>query len=172
MQAVKEDLESNEPATSVYMDSLIKETTRYYVSINDLRLVRRAEPIKQRPELPTIPKGSIVSISPYLTHHNPSTWVLPDVWYPERWQQDPDLDKKVNSDNELCYMPFGAGTHRCPGEKMAIRAARVAVAAIIQNADISWGRGGSSQNTTRLDFSKVGSPWMKGDVRLKFTKTE
>lgn len=152
------------------MDSFIKETTRYYVSINDLRLVRRAEPIKERPDIPTIPKGSIVSISPYLTHHDPSTWLLADTWYPERWQNDPDLDKKVNSGNELCYMPFGAGTHRCPGEKMAIRVTSVAVATIIQHAKIDWGRGGSSQNTTGLDFSKVGSPWMKGDVWLSFTK--
>lgn len=164
------DLETHDAVSSPIMDSLIKETTRFYVSINDLRLVRRPEPIKQRPDIPVLPKGSVVSISPYLTHHDPGTWLLADTWYPERWQQEPDLDKKVNSGGELCYMPFGAGTHRCPGEKMAIRVTSVAVATIMQNAKIDWGKGGREQNTTRLDFSKVGSPWLKGDVRLKFRR--
>lgn len=116
----------------------------------------------------TIPEGTIVSISPYLTHHDPATWDNADTYLPERWLADPDLAKKMNEGGQLRYIPFGAGSHRCPGEKMAILIAKIAVARIVQSCDLAWGEGSSENTLGGLDFSKVGSPWLKGDVQVRF----
>lgn len=116
----------------------------------------------------TIPEGSIVSISPYLTHHDPATWERPDEYLPERWLQDTNLAKKLNDGGQLRYIPFGAGSHRCPGEKMAILISKTVVSSIVSNCEISWGEGSSEGTLGGLDFSKVGSPWLKGDVQVRF----
>lgn len=116
----------------------------------------------------TIPEGTIVSISPYLTHHDPAAWERPDEYLPERWLADANLAKKMNDSGQLRYIPFGAGSHRCPGEKMAILISKTVVSSIVSNCGISWGEGSSEQTLGGLDFSKVGSPWLKGDVQVRF----
>jgi sterol 14-demethylase len=49
---------------------------------------------------------------------------------------------------------------------MATMLAKTVVATMVQNAELEWGTGGAAQDTTSLDFSKVGSPWLKGDVHV------
>ena len=142
----------------------MKETGRHYSGVSMLRRVRRE---KSDAGL-SIPKGSIVSISPYLTHHDPETWDRPDEWYPERWINDEYLLRRLN-DQQIRYMPFGAGSHKCPGEKMAILIASRVIATIVRKTEINWGQAGSEQVTIDLDFSKIGSPWLKGDAMVKFS---
>ena len=117
----------------------------------------------------TIPHASVVSISPYLTHHDPDIYPNPDQWQPERWLEEPDLAKRVNSMGRLGYMPFGAGVHRCPGEKLAGIIAATVVGILAQDYDVTWGPKGE-QETTNLDFSKIGSPWLKEDVSVTIKK--
>jgi sterol 14-demethylase len=108
----------------------------------------------------------VVSISPYLTHHDPEVWAHADTYRPERWIEQPDLAQKMNDGTQLRYIPFGGGRHRCPGEKMATLLSKTVVSAIVQQCDLRWGAGGELQDTAALDFSKVGSPWLKGDVQV------
>ena len=117
----------------------------------------------------TIPHGSVVSISSYLTHHDPAVYSNADQWRPERWLEEPDLAKRVNSEGRLAYMPFGAGVHRCPGEKLAGLIAATVVGTLVQKYDISWGKKGEAEMTD-LDFSKIGSPWLKGDASVAIRK--
>ena len=119
-----------------------------------------------------IPQGSVVSISPYLTHRDPDIWSHVDEWYPERWLENPDLAKQVNSDGKLAYMPFGAGSHRCPGEKLAGMIAATVVGTLFQSYDVTFGKGGEKQNLSELDFSKIGSPWLKGDASVRVQKRD
>ena len=173
MQTLREELaKSDEPLQSQYLDALIKETGRHYSSIADLRLSRQRVQLRHFPDTPPIPAGAVVSISPYLTHHDPATWLLPDTWYPERWLEDPNLATRLKSNGEIWYMPFGAGSHRCPGEKLAIRISAVVVKKIAEEARVGWGKGGPvrDQSTGDLDFTKIGSPWLKGDVRVRFER--
>ena len=117
----------------------------------------------------TIPHGSVVSISPYLTHHDPTIYPNADQWYPERWLEEPDLAKRINTAGRVAYMPFGAGVHRCPGEKLAGIIAATIVGTLAQDYDITWGSKGKEE-ITGLDFSKIGSPWLKGDASVTIIK--
>ena len=66
-------------------------------------------------------------------------------------------------------MPFGAGVHRCPGEKLAGIIAATVVGTLVQKYDISWGKKGEAEMTD-LDFSKIGSPWLKRDASVVIRK--
>lgn len=118
----------------------------------------------------TVPKGSVVSISGHLTHRDPSIYPDADEWIPERWVREPDLAKRLNSGDQLAYIPFGAGAHRCPGEKMAGLIAAAVIGTLAQDYDVAWGE--KKADLTRLDFSKVGSPWLKGDACVSVKKRE
>ncbi|GAB1212186.1 hypothetical protein ATERTT37_001316 [Aspergillus terreus] len=173
LQRLREELATHALEQSPFLDALVKETGRHYSGNSDVRWTRKPKTLRTEvasvPGTPiTIPEGTIVSISPYLTHHDPATWDNADTYLPERWLADPDLAKKMNEGGQLRYIPFGAGSHRCPGEKMAILIAKIAVARIVQSCDLAWGEGSSENTLGGLDFSKVGSPWLKGDVQVRF----
>lgn len=112
----------------------------------------------------------MVSISPYLTHRDPDVYHHADEWYPERWLQDPDLPKRLNSAGQLTYVPFGAGVHRCPGEKLAGIIATTILGILVQDYDLGWGKPREEQELTNLDFTKIGSPWLKGDALVTIKK--
>lgn len=133
-----------------------------------LRLARRSTnlPITNV----TVPQGSVVSISPYLTHQDARLYPNADQWNPERWLEEPDLAKRLNSGGQLAYIPFGAGAHRCPGEKLAGLIASTVVGTLAEGYDITWGKGRA--DLTNLDFSKIGSPWLKGDAPVTIRKKE
>lgn len=180
--------ENSTSSESAYLGALLKETGRHYSSIADVRLARRAKTISTQfkqpgsapylkklkvklpsaKKFPEVPTGSVVSISPYLTHHDPQLWAVPDAWYPERWLEDPGLAKRMNNKTSIGYMPFGAGSHHCPGEKMAIMIAQVVISIITKRADVGFADTESAKERKfdALDFTKVGSPWLKGDVRV------
>ncbi|KAK2746040.1 hypothetical protein FQN57_003380 [Myotisia sp. PD_48] len=166
---LRKELEANpNPDESEFLHALMKETTRHYVAFNDLRFARQPKTLTNSSSKKpfTIPAGTMVSISPYITHHDPSLWERPNEYLPERWIADPMLQKKLNEGNHIRYLPFGAGSHRCPGEKMALMMMRTIVAKIVMTCDISWPEGQSNQDTTKLDFGKIGSPWLTGDIRV------
>ncbi|KAL2758014.1 hypothetical protein ACRALDRAFT_2057583 [Sodiomyces alcalophilus JCM 7366] len=156
------------------LQACIKETGRYYAGIKTLRLAKKEIQVPGT-DL-TVPKGAVVSIAPYLTHHDPDNWPSPEVWDYTRWI-DPDTKELVVPDNTkaasgLKYIPFGYGTHRCVGEKMASIIVTGALTTILRDYDIAWATPETpdSVDFTSLDFDKIGTPWLKGDVRVKLTK--
>ncbi|KAI4168695.1 MAG: hypothetical protein LQ343_006199 [Gyalolechia ehrenbergii] len=154
--------------SSPYLQACLKETVRRYSGISMFRHAR------QSTVLPgtniTVPKGSVVSISGYLTHRDPNIYPDADEWTPERWVKKPDLARRLNSGDQLAYIPFGAGAHRCPGEKMAGLIGSAVIGTFAQDYDVEWGK--VKADLTKLDFSKVGSPWLKGDTRVSIKRRE
>jgi cytochrome P450 len=63
----------------------------------------------------TISKGSLVLVSPYVTHRDPRFWADPEQFRPERWQQATVKEAAQN----YTYFPFGGGVRRCIGEGFA-----------------------------------------------------
>ncbi len=57
----------------------------------------------------TIPRGSSIFLSPYITQRNPRWFPEPDVFRPERWMTPADWPK-------FAYFPFGGGAKMCIGE--------------------------------------------------------
>ncbi len=62
----------------------------------------------------TVPKGSIVLMSQWITHRDPRFWREPDAFRPERWSNG-----ETDGQPKFAYFPFGGGTRVCIGEAFA-----------------------------------------------------
>jgi cytochrome P450 len=62
----------------------------------------------------TIPQGSIVLASQWITHHDPRFWREPEAFRPERWSNG-----ETDGHPKFAYFPFGGGTRLCIGEGFA-----------------------------------------------------
>jgi sterol 14-demethylase len=147
--------------------AIVKETGRHYSGVNMLRLAR--QPVKIPGTDITVPKGSVVSISPYMIHHDPATYKDPEVWDPERWLRPGELSEQKGS-GKVTFLQFGAGSHRCPGENMAGLIAREVVSRLVKNYRVEWGSRGPPSDFSKLDFTKIGSPWLKGDASVRIRR--
>lgn len=58
--------------------------------------------------------GSILLVSPWITHRDPRWYDAPDRFMPERWLDD--LESRLP---RCAYMPFSAGPRKCIGEGFA-----------------------------------------------------
>ncbi|RAK74479.1 cytochrome P450 [Aspergillus fijiensis CBS 313.89] len=142
----------------------IKETGRHYSGVHMFRTTHRAVELEGGKYL--VPPNWIVSISPYLTHHDPEIFHTPQEWIPERWLQPDDRMQNLNNPREAAFLQFGAGCHRCPGEALAGIIAQGLLATLVRRYDLFWGKEGPPTDLTALDFSKVGSPWLEGDASI------
>ncbi len=61
-----------------------------------------------------IPKGSLVVVSQYITHHDSNYFAEPEKFLPERWTKE-----FKESLPQFAYFPFGGGARRCIGENFA-----------------------------------------------------
>ena len=59
--------------------------------------------------------GSVVTISPYVTHRNPRLWKDPLRFNPERFTPD-----RIKSRHRFTYLPFGGGPRICIGRGFAM----------------------------------------------------
>ena len=62
-----------------------------------------------------IPRGSLILLSPYVTHHDSRFWDDVTEFIPERW----DVHSVKEASQRYIYFPFGGGTRRCIGERFA-----------------------------------------------------
>ena len=69
--------------------------------------------------------GSVVTISPYVTHRNPRLWKDPLRFDPERFTPD-----RVKARHRFAYLPFGGGPRICIGRGFAMTEACVVLATI------------------------------------------
>jgi len=58
-----------------------------------------------------IPAGSNIFLCPYLLHRAPDYWDSPEIFRPERFEED-----AVKTRNRHIYYPFSLGSRRCIGE--------------------------------------------------------
>ena len=62
-----------------------------------------------------IPKGTMIFITPYVTHRNPNFWKDPERFDPERFNPDQIAQRPAH-----VYFPFGEGPHVCIGNNFAM----------------------------------------------------
>ena len=72
-----------------------------------------------------IAKGSLVNVSPWVTHRNPALWEEPDRFDPERF-----LPERVKARHRYAYFPFGGGPRICIGMGFALMEARLILATL------------------------------------------
>ncbi|MFE1934484.1 cytochrome P450 [Streptomyces sp. NPDC059474] len=73
----------------------------------------------------TIPAGTMILYSAQALHHNPELFPDPERFDPERWL--PDRAKEVPRG---ALLPFGAGSHKCIGDVLALTETALIVATI------------------------------------------
>lgn len=74
-----------------------------------------------------LPPGALITISIYVTHHNPNLWPEPERFDPERF-----APAAVAQRHRFAYVPFGGGPRICIGNGFAMTEAQVVLAAIAQ----------------------------------------
>jgi cytochrome P450 len=75
----------------------------------------------------TIPAGSMVLYSPWVTQRDAGLWPEPGVFRPERWDTDP---------LPYSFVPFGGGYRRCIGFAFATLELKVTLARILQRVEL------------------------------------
>ncbi len=143
-----------------YAEMVIKESLRLYPPaasagrepIHDLHLGGY-----------TIPKGALLTLSMYGMHHNPKVFPNPEVFDPERFS--PENEKNIP---RYGYLPFGAGPRVCIGNSFALMEARLVLATMVQQADLSLVAG---QNIVPKQLVTV-RPANGIEVKVKLRKVE
>ena len=74
-----------------------------------------------------IPKNSVVTISPYVTHRHPTFWDDPERFDPERFRPERSQGRP-----RFAYLPFSGGPRLCIGNEFALMEAQLVVAMTVQ----------------------------------------
>lgn len=113
-----------------YLDQVIKETLRLYPPIH---LGSRTTIADIAHPDGTIPTGTRVLYSIYLTHRDGAYWPDPEHFDPERFSPD---EARLHSPYQ--YLPFGGGPRNCIGRAYTQVEAKIVLARILQKFDLSF----------------------------------
>ena len=105
-----------------YTRMVIQEAMRLFPPVHSLSRVALAD---DKVGKHSIPAGSVVTISPYVTHRNPQLWKEPLRFEPERFAPD-----RVKTRHGFAYLPFGGGPRICIGRGFAMAEACLVLATI------------------------------------------
>lgn len=72
-----------------------------------------------------VPKGSLLVLSPYITHRQPSAWPEPETFRPERFLE-------AARPPRYAYIPFGGGPRLCIGNTFALVEGQLILATVAQ----------------------------------------
>lgn len=79
-----------------------------------------------------IPAGTILMISPHVTHRIPELWLNPDAFIPERFEPG-----KLDALHKCAYVPFVTGQRICVGNSFALLEIVIALAMIAQKYELA-----------------------------------
>ena len=91
----------------VYLRKLIDETMRLYPPIPVMMRVAADDDVVNGR---TIPRGSLISIMPWVVHRHRKLWTDPDHFDPERFSPEQSATR-----HRFAYIPFALGPHICIG---------------------------------------------------------
>ncbi|KAL1961188.1 hypothetical protein VTO42DRAFT_3133 [Malbranchea cinnamomea] len=156
--------------------NVIKETLRMHSPIHSL-MRKVMNPLAIEGTDWVIPPSHVLLASPSTSGKSSENFPDPESWKPHRWDTQKELedDEKVDYGYGLVskgakspYLPFGAGRHRCIGEKFAYLNLGVIVATMVREFKFSNIDG--QQGVVGTDFSSLFSrplepAWIKWERR-------
>ena len=113
-----------------YMNQVISESQRLHPAVGILQKMCTEEFELQGSDGLTyrIKPGTEVVISVFGLHGDPKYWANPDVFDPERFN-----DEKKQTVEKITYLPFGEGPRICVGMRMALMQIKACLAIILSN---------------------------------------
>jgi cytochrome P450 len=112
-----------------YMQQVLDETLRLYPSVFMLARQPMADQVLGGY---TIRAGSVVFVSPWVLHHDPSRWPDPERFDPERFAPAGPHGGTEHDRARFGYIPFGAGPRLCIGKHLALMEAKLVLATVAQ----------------------------------------
>uniref|UniRef100_A0AC34QNC6 Cytochrome P450 n=1 Tax=Panagrolaimus sp. JU765 TaxID=591449 RepID=A0AC34QNC6_9BILA len=111
-----------------YLECIIKESLRLQPSVPIFARV-----LGEDQELGgfNIPKGTQILVNSYLIHRDPSQWVDPDVFKPERFLPENSVGRHA-----FAFVPFSAGGRNCIGQRFALMEEKTVLTNILKNFKI------------------------------------
>src|SRR5262249_27907070 len=103
----------------------------------------------------TIPAGSNVIISPYLTHRHPDFWPNPEGFDPHRFSSAESKDR-----HPMAYLPFGGGPRKCIGMAFALMEMQFAVAMVMASYDLHLVPGYEPDVNPSMTLRPLDGCWM------------
>jgi cytochrome P450 len=108
----------------VYLQQVVKETLRLYPPAWSIgRRAVEADVIDGY----RIDAGSLVLLSPWVTHRHPAFWPNPEGFDPERFTPQVEQTRP-----RYAYFPFGGGPRLCIGNNFAMMEAQLVLATVLQ----------------------------------------
>lgn len=74
-----------------------------------------------------VPRNTVITLSPYVTHRHPEFWERPDEFDPERFTPE-----RCAARPDFAYFPFGGGPRGCVGRQFATMEGQLLLATIAQ----------------------------------------
>lgn len=104
------ELDFNALKNMTYLNNCLKETLRLNPPIV---IVQRYAEVDFHYKDYTVPKGTLIAVSPTVAHRLDDIWANPESFDPERFERKEDKAKQYS------YLAFSAGRHACIGEQFA-----------------------------------------------------
>jgi cytochrome P450 len=141
----------------VFTRAVIEEALRLYPPVP---YMSRAALAQDRIGNLKIPKGSIVTIAPYVLHRHRRLWDEPDAFLPERF-----LPERREAIDRFAYLPFGAGPRVCIGAAFALQEAVVVLASVVKAARFELAEGHEVMPVHRVTLRPSGGLPMRLSLR-------
>jgi cytochrome P450 len=110
----------------VYTRAVLEEAMRLYPPVP---FMSRAALDEDRIGTLRIPRGSLVTIAPYVLHRHRRLWNAPEAFDPDRF-----LPERRAGIDRFAYLPFGAGPRVCIGQAFAMQEATIVLAHVVRAA--------------------------------------
>lgn len=108
----------------VFCRAVLEEAMRLYPPVP---FMSRAAIEEDRIGRVKIPRGSLVTIAPYVLHRHRRLWEEPDAFDPDRF-----MPQRRGAIDRFQYLPFGAGPRVCIGQTFALQEALVVLASVVR----------------------------------------
>ncbi len=126
-------LTSADLARLVYTRAVLEESMRLYPPVP---FMSRESLAADRIGGIRIPKGTLVTMAPWVLHRHRTLWSDPDIFDPERF-----MPPARDAIDRFAYLPFGAGPRVCIGQSFSMQEAMIVLARIVQSVDFAMPEG-------------------------------